>query len=405
MHKQTKEYLIQAGLFLVTFLTTTLSGMDWTGAKSFDWEGISKGLMFSVPFLGILTVHEFGHYIASRIYKLKVTLPFYIPFYIPIAGFLSIGTLGAFIRIKSPLKSKREVMDVGIAGPLAGFIIALGVLFYGFSNLPSKESIYDIHPEYQVYGLDYEKEVYTYQFSRSMDSLSYLHFNENNIANWEPQKEYSTMALGKNLLLLFFENYVASDPELIPNKYEMFHYPFIFAGFLALFFTALNLLPIGQLDGGHITFGLLGSKNHYRLSLVIFIGLVYFGGVGIFRNNIVGNVFGSIENLFFFGPLYLFFLYFIFGKVSENWKNNLLLASMVFAAQFFTEMLFPSYHGISALYLFFGFLLGRFLGIAHPPTYVEERVSLGRKILGWVSLIIFILCFTPDLFVVETFKP
>lgn len=364
--------------------------------------------MFSIPFLGILTVHEFGHYITSRIYKLSVTLPFYLPVYIP--DFLSIGTLGAFIRIKSPMRTKREVMDVGIAGPLAGFIVALGVLYYGFVNLPPKESIFRIHPEYEKYQQDFEKHVYTYEFLRETDSLMFekaKKLDSIRLKNeiFQPQKEYYVFKMGNNLLLQFFKNYVADDPALVPNQFEIFHYPFIFAGFLALFFTALNLLPIGQLDGGHVIYGLFGFRNHRRISLVAFIALVYFGGVGVFKNNFIGNVFGSPENLLYFGAFYLCFLYFIFGRLSSNWKNNLLIASLIFAAQYFTEMLFPAFTGISLLYLIFGLLVGRLLGLGHPPTYTEEKVSLGRKVLGWLSLAIFVLCFTPDLMELVTIKP
>lgn len=423
MRKRHKRYLIQSALFIITIITTTRAGVEWMGLneREMTWSIFAQGLLFSIPFLGILTIHEFGHYITAKIYKVKVTLPYYIPFYIPFLN--TIGTMGAFIRIKSPLKSKREIFDIGVAGPLAGFVAALVILFYGFTHLPEPEHIYQIHPQYKTYGLDYDKHVYSYEFSRNQDSIQteaykktgapFINFLERmgwvspewRTKPFKPQEEYISIAMDKNLLLLFFENYVADNSEWIPNEYEIFHYPFIFAGFLALFFTALNLLPIGQLDGGHILFGLFGNKGHLYISRTIFILLVYFSGVGVFKNNFIGNVFLNIENLLIFGPLYLYFLYFLFSRFSENWKNNLMAASCIFAAQFFTELLFPAFTGISALYLVFSILIGRFLGLQHPPAYYEEPLDLKRKVIGWISLLIFILCFTPNLFNIVTFRP
>lgn len=408
MHKELKTYIIQSLLFIVTFLTTTLAGADWMGTNDWTWEGISQGLYFSIPFLGILTVHEFGHYIASRIYKLAVTLPYYIPLYIPIAGAMTIGTLGAFIRIKSPLLSKKMVMDVGVAGPIAGFIMALGVLYYGFTHLPPKEHIYSIHKEYEQFGRDYEKHVYTYEFSRKRDSLNILEFNKLNpkyAIKWEPQKQYESMSMGSNLLLLFFEKYVASDPELIPNKYEIFHYPFIFAGFLALFFTALNLLPLGQLDGGHVTYGLFGSRIHKVVSITGLIVLIYLAGVDFYKGHLMGNIFDNKGELVVDLALYVFFLYFIFSKLTDDWKTNLMIAAIMFAAQFFTVTYIPEFKGISMIYLVFGTMVARFLGVGHPITPIEEDIGLKRKLIGWFALIIFILCFTPELFVEEIVRP
>ena len=102
------------------------------------------------------------------------------------------------------------------------------ILFYGFTHLPEPEYIFQIHPEYEQYGLRYADYVYENQ-----------------------QESIIDITIGKNLLFLFFENFVA-DPARVPNPHEIMHYPFIFAGFLSLVFTFLNLLPIGQLDGGHV---------------------------------------------------------------------------------------------------------------------------------------------------------
>ena len=133
-----KRLRLQIILFLVTIFTTTLSGAEWIyglNIGNMTWAHIQSGLEYAVPFLLILTVHEFGHYLTARHYKIDVTLPYYIPMYMG-GLFISIGTFGAFIRIKEEIKSRKEYFDVGIAGPLAGFVVALAVLFYGFTHLP-----------------------------------------------------------------------------------------------------------------------------------------------------------------------------------------------------------------------------------------------------------------------------
>src|SRR4051812_35166480 len=122
-----KKYSIHIGLFILTLFTTTLAGQEWMGLADISWwNGFFKGMEYSVPFLGILTVHEFGHYLTARKYGAKVSLPYFIPLFIP--GFGTIGTLGAFIRILSHHKSRKEVFDIGIAGPLSGFIVAMILL-------------------------------------------------------------------------------------------------------------------------------------------------------------------------------------------------------------------------------------------------------------------------------------
>jgi membrane-associated protease RseP (regulator of RpoE activity) len=366
-----KTYLIQFVLFILTLFTTTLIGLSNQNIQSDSWEALSQGLYYSLTFLGILTVHEFGHYIVARLYKVRVTLPYYIPF----LGL--IGTMGAFIRIKSKLRTKKEIFDIGIAGPLAGFVAAVIVLYYGFTHLPPQEHIYTIHPEYEQYGLNYAD--YVYKEAGKDPNALLIKFED-------------------NLLFSFFRNYVAEDPALVPNGYELMHYPFLFAGYLALFFTALNLLPIGQLDGGHILYGLIGTRLQRKVSPVIFIAFVFFGGLGIFSNDMLfpGYVpLNSFETFIEFSPLYLLFLYLIFSRVTEQRVTNLLIATVVFSIQFFLGIFMPHLQGFAG-WLIFGMLLGKFLGIYHPPAEVEEPLNWPRKVLGWISLIIFILCFTPN---------
>ncbi|HSI89461.1 MAG TPA: site-2 protease family protein, partial [Adhaeribacter sp.] len=253
--KKLRRYGLHLFLFLLTLATTTISGGEWAAGKLFffsqqgfepggtftaaDWH---QGFLFSLTFLLVLTVHEFGHYFTARFYNIKVTLPYYIPMYFVITN--SLGTMGAFIRIKERIFSRKEFFDVGVAGPLAGLAIALPLLFYAYTHLPPPEYIFSIHPEYAKYGLDYAQHVY--------------------------QNPENQIYLGKNLMILFFEHFVA-DPALLPPKYEIIHYPLLMAGYLSLILTALNLLPVGQLDGGHVLYGLLGFERFNRIAPVIFV--------------------------------------------------------------------------------------------------------------------------------------
>ena len=191
-----RKIALHLGLFILTFITTTLAGAEWIHGKSvlvtgYTWADFLSGMPYSVPFLFILSAHEFGHYFTAIHYRIRTTLPYYIP--LPPFPFM-IGTLGAVIRLKSPVASKRQTFDVGIAGPLAGFVATVGVLWYGFATLPPPEHIFQFHPDYEQYGLNYAAYVYTDSF------LS---------------KGSADILIGKNLLYLFFEKLV-SEPARIP---------------------------------------------------------------------------------------------------------------------------------------------------------------------------------------------
>lgn len=361
-------------LFVITLITTTLAGAEWMYGRPLMYFGpglsldeVLSGIEFSLPFLAILTVHEFGHYLTARYYQVKVTLPYYIPLWLGFIGIpFTIGTMGAFIRIKEPIKSRLEYFDIGIAGPLAGFVMALFVLYYGFTHLPPADYIYSIHPEYKEYGADYAEHFYN---------------------------EEGTFHVGDNLTFWFFRNYVAPDPTLVPNAYEIIHYPWLFAGFLALFFTALNLLPIGQLDGGHALYGLFGWKNHKKISTVMFILFIYYAGLGLV------TPFDRLTDLLLYIPLYIGFLFIIMRSMQITNRTRLTLAVSIFTAQFITILFFPALKGYTG-WLLFAFIIGRFLGIYHPPALLDQPLSPGRKILGWITLIVFVLSFSPRPFVI-----
>jgi membrane-associated protease RseP (regulator of RpoE activity) len=371
MPRNVKTLLIQLTLFLVTCFSCTYFSAQFLGLPAKTFEGFMlNGLKFSIPFLLILTVHEFGHYIAARLYKIKVTLPYFIPF----IGL--IGTMGAFIRIKSMPRSRKQFFDIGVSGPLAGFVVAFALLVYGFVTLPPLDYLYNIHPDYEQYGVNYPEHAF--------EGL--------------PNDSTMVLAVGDNLLFKIMEKVLVEDKSRIPHSYEMSHYPLLMAGFIALFFTGLNLLPIGQLDGGHVLYGLIGRKKHKVVSDVFYVLLVITGGVGLFNAPLPFTddfiPIASFDNMLIFTPIYLLILYMgFFAKMSRSNVTNLLISVVVFVCQFALVELFPNFQGFMG-YLIFALIIGRFLGTGHPAAVVDAPLSKGRIVLGWFALVVFFLSFS-----------
>jgi membrane-associated protease RseP (regulator of RpoE activity) len=366
MNKDLKRIVLQGLLFVATLITTTIAGAEWTHGKSiyvqpYTWSDFASGLHFSVPFLLILTVHEFGHYFTARYYNISTSLPYYLP--MPPFPF-SIGTMGAIIRLRERIHSMKINFDIGIAGPLAGFVMALVVLFYGFINLPAADYIFQIHPEYEQYGSDYADHVYG------------------------QREDVIDVFIGRNILFILFEKLVA-DPDRMPNPHEIMHYPYLFAGFLALIFTSLNLLPIGQLDGGHVLYGLVGFQRHKLIASIIFVTFMFYAGLGIV------NPQQGMDDLVFYVPAYIIFLTFCFKGLKLPMRDTIMYALLIFAIQFLWAWLSPGIKGYSG-WLLFGLIIGRLAGIHHPPSAVEEPLDTKRQVLGWIALIIFVICFSPN---------
>lgn len=378
MELSPRKIALHLGLLILTFATTTLAGAEWIHGKSilmegYTWDDFLSGMPYSIPFLLILSVHEFGHYFTAIHYRVRTTLPYYIP--LPPLP-LMIGTLGAVIRLKSPVTSMKHTFDIGIAGPLAGFIATLGVLGYGFATLPPPEYIFQFHPEYEQFGLNYAAHVYTESF------LS---------------KGTADVLIGKNLLYLFFERLVG-DPARVPNVHEIIHYPYLFAGFLSLVFTSINLLPIGQLDGGHVLYGLLGYHGHRRVASMVFLVFVFYAGLGSL------TFFGPATDPFWYTPLYIGFLYLTLTGLRFSWQDTLMYAMIIFAGQFLLAWVIPGIKGYPG-WLPFVFIIGRFIGVQHPPSLIEEPLDLGRQVLGWIALIIFVISFAPIPIQIIIFPP
>jgi membrane-associated protease RseP (regulator of RpoE activity) len=205
-------------LFLLTMVSTTVVGADWyrafvvgftNSSIPFTWDLVVRGLWYSVSVLGILGAHEFGHYYACRYYRVDASLPYFLPM-----PFLLTGTLGAFIRIRQPIPGKRALFDIGIAGPIAGFLVAIPVLFVGMYlsrvvPLPA----------------DFEGIVFEIGEPLLFKAAAWLTFGS------------------------------------VEEGYTVNMHPMAFAAWFGLLATALNLFPFGQLDGGHITYAVLGRKS------------------------------------------------------------------------------------------------------------------------------------------------
>jgi len=215
-------------LFIATFITTLLAGALLNGVIPWEQpEKIYLGLPFSLTLLLILLTHELSHYFMSRRHNVSATLPYFIP------APSIIGTFGAVIKMKPPIPDRRSLIDIGASGPIAGFIVAVVAAVIGLSLSEAK-------PTGELQG---------------------------------------GLVFGTSILFDFLSKMILNvDPE----KYDILLHPVAFAGWIGLLVTSLNLLPIGQLDGGHITYALLGEKHEWiskgMIPVLIALGLLFWLG-------------------------------------------------------------------------------------------------------------------------------
>ncbi len=235
-----KKVWLNIVLFVVTAFSTFYVGIMWSlsylyadalsqtsefslDIKIFnDPRVISLSVLYAVVLLGILLGHELGHFLTCQYYRIQATLPYFIP-----APTL-IGTLGAFIKIKSPITRKQQLFDIGVAGPLTGFILSVPALIYGLS------------------------------ISKAVPAL--------------PRE--GSIIFGEPLLLRIVENMIFKN---VPADFDIVLHPVAFAGWVGIFVTALNLFPVGQLDGGHVAYALFGPKS--RKLAKVFFGIFLFMGI------------------------------------------------------------------------------------------------------------------------------
>jgi len=275
------SYRIHVILFVATVFTTLLAGALLEGANPLrNPASIAQGIPFSFTLMIILLTHEMGHYLTAKYYGVSATLPYFIP--APPVPFL-IGTFGAFIRMRSPILRKRAILEIGASGPIAGFVVAIVAVFIGL-----------------------------------------------NLSEVVSETPPSTLKLGAPLAFSFLSSLLMEVPE----GSDVLLHPVAFAGWIGLFVTALNLIPIGQLDGGHVVYALLGER-HKMVSIGMIGVLLLMGFIG-----------------------------------------------------------WPGWY-------FWAFLTA-ILGVRHPPMVDPESVlEPKQKLIGWASLVIFVLTFTPNPFMLE----
>ena len=309
--KQKKDKpLLHLALFIITFITTTIAGVQWVSASGGPYElsELLTGLPYSISILLIITFHEFGHFFAAVYHKVKATLPFYIPFP-PIPGLINFGTMGAVIRTRSRIHSNTAMFDIGVAGPIAGFVVTLAILVYGFLNVPGIEYLLNIHPDYfePTYG----------------------------------QEGYS-LIFGDSILFLLLKEIFVKPGQFFPPMSEMYHYPFLCVGWFGLFITSMNMIPVGQLDGGHISHSMFGEKNHYKISVVCFVVMFIFGIIGLADSMLELN----------------------YGIGWSGW-------------------------------LFWSLILYFVIKLKHPPVLDATELDPQRKLIGYFAFFMFIISFSP----------
>ena len=244
-------------LFALTIASTTFVGAGQYAGFLDDFHGSStlpmpfgalllRGFWYSGTILAILGSHELGHYFACRYYNVDASMPFFIP--VPL---LLTGTMGAFIRIREPIPQKRMLFDIGIAGPIAGFIVAVPALFAGIA----------------------------------MSHLVPL-----------PADQSNMLELGEPLLFKL-ASWLMWGTQ--PDGYSLNMHPMAFAAWFGLLATALNLFPIGQLDGGHISYSVLGGRAS---TYVTFATVAITIGLATFAASWVVWTVLTVAMLFIFGP-------------------------------------------------------------------------------------------------------
>lgn len=328
--REPPRYGLHAALFALTFASMMYVGRDAAeGAGTFD------GWKFALPLLSILLVHELGHWVAGRLRDVDVSLPYFIP--LPIGLF---GTLGAVITMRSTPKSRNSLFDVGASGPIAGLCIAVPVLFLGLRW----SHVEPIPP----HGLDE----------------------------------------GQSLLYLAMKRAVLGP---IPAGHDVLLHPTAFAGWAGLFMTMLNLIPVGQLDGGHVAYALLGTRAD-RLSVTlrrVLVAVALVVGLGsVARARMSGATWSSAASAIFSGLIWIVY-WILLGLLTFDWSSLDPRAEPP-----------PSEPGIARAKRVFARLVFVFRSALfgprapHPPTE-DATLSPGRRVVAIVTLALFFLMFTP----------
>jgi membrane-associated protease RseP (regulator of RpoE activity) len=238
-------------LFLATGVTTVLSGAAFAGWSGGGMGGlVLAGLSYAAAILAILFAHEMGHYLLARAWRVDSTFPFFLPIYIP--GSLNFGTLGALIRLRSHIPSRDAVLDIGAAGPISGALVAIPLYAWGLA-----------HSKVQAAGS---------LAASGTDSLWGM------LQAWMQGEPLagggSAVVFGDSLVTAGVQWLVLGN---LPPGHDVIVHPVALAAWLGLFVTTLNLIPIGQLDGGHVTYAWLGERRAFWLSRAVSLALLLAG--------------------------------------------------------------------------------------------------------------------------------
>jgi membrane-associated protease RseP (regulator of RpoE activity) len=253
-------------LFVATVFSVIFAGAMFTydGPTSDNfWGGLlvilrnmRLGIPYAIALLSILLAHEFGHYLMGRFHKTHVTLPYFLP--LPISPF---GTMGAAIQMKERPKNKRILLDIGIAGPIAGLVVAIPVLLYGLS-ISQVSQIHAVPGS----GLQIEGNSILYLLSK------YIVFRQ-----WLP----SPSTYGDLPPFIYWLRYFFTGKPLPVGGFDVMISPIAWAGWAGLLVTALNLIPAGQLDGGHLLFSWIGKRAQmlwpFILAALLVMGIFWSG--------------------------------------------------------------------------------------------------------------------------------
>lgn len=249
-------------MFVLTLISVTLVG-GFNNASQGDLNGnplqiagtfLRLGWPFAVSLLAILGTHEFGHYLMGRHHGVHVTLPYFIPFPLP-----PFGTMGAVINMKEPPKNRRQLLDIGLAGPLSGLMVAIPVLLFGLylSRLDPIPAVIPQGSAIQIEG----------------NSLLYLLAKFAVFGQLLP----APASYGSLPAWLYWVRFFFTGRPYPLGGMDVFLHPVALAGWAGILVTALNLIPAGQLDGGHVMYVLTGRKNASRLLPFILGGIAVLG--------------------------------------------------------------------------------------------------------------------------------
>jgi membrane-associated protease RseP (regulator of RpoE activity) len=319
-------------MLAATVVTTFWSGWNLVSPDLPPGRAAADAMTFPAALLSILLAHELGHFLACRVHGLDATLPLFFP--APPFPF-AIGTFGAFIRIRSRIRERAKLFDVGAAGPLAGFVLAVA---------------------WTIVGMHWSKIIPIPTGGESLQFGESLLFKAIRVA-------------------LVGSPAAGSDVEL---------HPIALAGWFGMFVTSLNLIMAGQLDGGHILHAMFG-RAHRLISRVAFVGLVWWAVLG-------DPVLGAWWNYVLAGALLVWPIVLSLRPAGRKIERNvfIVLVLLQIVAQVVGEV-----SSASSVWLVWGLLVYLF-GLDHPPAAdLQTPLGRGRLALGVLCLLVFVGTFIP----------